>query len=130
MELLPSGQANTSTEVTYEDQLKINKFSTLISKKDEQTQELSTLKTEKEYLDDLSIELELIDDDEKIQYKVGDCFVFLPKDQVLEKIESDSDSLEEKINSIEELIDGFDEELKDLKAQLYDKFGDNINLER
>ncbi|KGT67778.1 prefoldin subunit 4, partial [Candida albicans 12C] len=72
MELLPSGQANTSTEVTYEDQLKINKFSTLISKKDEQTQQLSTLKTEKEYLDDLSIELELIDDDEKIQYKVGD----------------------------------------------------------
>ena len=66
----------------------------------------------------------------KIQYKVGDCFVFLPKDQVLEKIESDADSLEEKINSIEELIDGFDEELKDLKAQLYDKFGDNINLER
>ena len=57
-------QANTSTEVTYEDQLKINKFSTLISKKDEQTQQLSTLKTEKEYLDDLSIELELIDDDE------------------------------------------------------------------
>ncbi|KGQ85432.1 prefoldin subunit 4 [Candida albicans P94015] len=130
MELLPSGQANTSTEVTYEDQLKINKFSTLISKKDEQTQQLSTLKTEKEYLDDLSIELELIDDDGKIQYKVGDCFVFLPKDQVLEKIESDADSLEEKINSIEELIDGFDEELKDLKAQLYDKFGDNINLER
>ncbi|KHC66581.1 prefoldin subunit 4, partial [Candida albicans P75016] len=77
MELLPSGQANTSTEVTYEDQLKINKFSTLISKKDEQTQELSTLKTEKEYLDDLSIELELIDDDEKIQYKVGDTNIKL-----------------------------------------------------
>lgn len=69
MELLPSGQANTSTEVTYEDQLKINKFSTLISKKDEQTQQLSTLKTEKEYLDDLSIELELIDDDEKYNIK-------------------------------------------------------------
>lgn len=54
MELLPDGQRNTATEVSWDDQQKINKFSTLINKKDENLEVLKKLKEEKEYLDDLS----------------------------------------------------------------------------
>lgn len=130
MELLPEGQRNTATEVTWEDQQKINKFSTIISKKDQQQAILDKLKTEKEYLDDLSTELELLDEDEPIQYKIGDGFVFMKTSKALTKIEADDRAISEKIDRVEELIDGFDEQLAELKKHLYGKFGKNINLER
>ncbi|EMG47055.1 GIM3 Prefoldin subunit 4 [Candida maltosa Xu316] len=130
MELLPEGQKNTSVEVTREDQNKINKFSTIIFKKDEIVSKLDSLKTEKEYLDDLSIELELLDEDEEIMYKVGDSFVYLKVSSVIERIENDMETLSGQINEIGDLVDEYDEELNGLKVQLYDKFGKNINLER
>lgn len=130
MELLPEGQRNTATEVQWEDQQKINKFSTLISKKDSKQAQLEKLKTEKEYLDDLNMELELLDEAEQIQYKVGDAFVFLKVSKALKKIEKDDEAITEKIEAIESLIEGYDEQLEELKSQLYAKFGKNINLER
>lgn len=130
MELLPEGQRNTATEVTWEDQQKINKFSTIISKKDEQQAILDQLKTEKEYLDDLALEIELLDEDEKIQYKIGEAFIFIKVSKAIEKIEEDNEKLLAKINESCDLIDRFDEQLDELKKQLYAKFGNNINLER
>ncbi|KAI5965902.1 uncharacterized protein KGF55_001266 [Candida pseudojiufengensis] len=130
MELLPEGQRNTATEVSWEDQQKINKFSTLVNKKDNSLIILEKLKTEKEYLDDLSMELELLDEDEKIQYKLGDCFVFLPVSKALTKIEQNDTKLTDQINEIENQIENYDENLKELKKHLYAKFGNNINLER
>ena len=47
---------------------------------------LKKLKEEKEYLDDLSLEIELLDEDEKIQYKVGEVFIFMKVNKVIEKI--------------------------------------------
>lgn len=44
---------------------------------------------EKEYLDDLSMELELVDEDELVNYKVGPTFLLLPQAKVLQKIEID-----------------------------------------
>lgn len=130
MELLPDGQKNTATEVSWEDQQKINKFSTLINKKDEQLETLRKLKVEKEYLDDLSLEIELLDEDEKVQYKVGEVFVFMKVERVVEKIERDNEVLGEKIGAIEATVDEFDEQLDTYKTQLYARFGNNINLER
>ncbi|KAG7661698.1 uncharacterized protein J8A68_004756 [[Candida] subhashii] len=130
MELLPEGQRNTATEVTWDDQQKINKFSTIISKKDEQQSKLDKLKIEKEYLDDLALEIELLDEDEKIQYKIGDAFMFIKISKAIEKIEQENDKLSNQINETCDLIDNYDEQLDDLKKQLYAKFGNNINLER
>ncbi|KAL7665073.1 Prefoldin subunit 4 [[Candida] zeylanoides] len=130
MELLPEGQKNTSTEVTWNDQQKINKFSTLIGKKDEAADELTKLKTEKEYLDDLLLEIELIDEDEKIQYKIGEVFVFLEHDKAIARLEKSNEELDVKLKSTETAIADIDQKLDVLKAQLYQKFGSNINLER
>jgi prefoldin subunit 4 len=130
MELLPEGQKNTSTEVTWNDQQKINKFSTLIGKKDEAADELTKLKTEKEYLDDLLLEIELIDEDEKIQYKIGEVFVFLEHDKAIARLEKSNEELDVKLKLTETAIADIDQKLDVLKAQLYQKFGSNINLER
>ena len=130
MELLPDGQRNTATEVSWDDQQKINKFSTLINKKDENLEVLKKLKEEKEYLDDLSLEIELLDEDEKIQYKVGEVFIFMKVNKVIEKIEVDNEGLTEKISNIESLVEEIDDQLESYKKQLYARFGNNINLER
>lgn len=129
MELLPDGQKNTATEVLWEDQQRINKFSTLILKKDAKLESLKKLKIEKEYLDDLGLEIELLDEDEKIQYKIGEVFIFMKVEEAIKKIEEEDEKLTAKINECEEEIDAFEETLSDLKKHLYAKFGNNINLE-
>ncbi|RCK55624.1 Prefoldin subunit 4 [Candida viswanathii] len=130
MELLPEGQTNTSTEVTLSDQRKINKFSTLIYKKDTVVARRDALRVEKEYLDDLTMELELLDEDETVNYKVGDGFIEMRVSDALERVEGELERLGGEIDGLEEEIDGFDSELGELKVALYDKFGKNINLER
>ncbi|CAB5343784.1 unnamed protein product [Rhizophagus irregularis] len=50
-------------EVTWEDQQKINSF------------------TRKEYLDDLTEELELADEDDRIKYKIGEAFISISVEQ-------------------------------------------------
>ncbi|EGV64351.1 hypothetical protein CANTEDRAFT_114097 [Yamadazyma tenuis ATCC 10573] len=129
MELLPSGQSN-SVQVLWEDQQNINRFSSLINEKDELKESLEKLKTEKDYLDDLSLEMELLDEDENIQYKIGDVFVFLKIIQAVERVDADNEVLTGKIESLETKIEELDSQLVALKSVLYAKFGKNINLER
>lgn len=129
MELLPSGQQN-AIEVLWEDQQKINKFSSLIHKKDTLTERLEKLKTEKEYIDDLAIEIELLDEDEKIQYKVGDAFVFLKVEAAVEAINKQNDTLDASISELTDQIEEIEEQLASYKKDLYAKFGSNIQLER
>ncbi|KAK6461863.1 Prefoldin beta-like protein [Scheffersomyces coipomensis] len=130
MELLPDGQANTAAEVLWEDQQRINKFSTIINKKDELTAVLNKYKTEKEYLDDLSLEIELLDEDEKVQYKIGEAFVYMKVSKAIERVEKDNEKLTAKIEDIDGTLEGYEESLDSLKTDLYAKFGNNINLER
>lgn len=129
MELLPSGQQNT-TEVLWEDQQKINKFSSLINRRDGLTDDLDKLKQEKEYIDDLAMEIELLDEGEKIQYKIGEVFVFLSVEDATANIEKENESLDEKVSNLESEISEIDDKLLALKAHLYGRFGKNINLER
>ncbi|ONH78851.1 Prefoldin subunit 4 [Saccharomyces cerevisiae] len=129
MELLPQGQRN-NTQVTFEDQQKINEFSKLIMRKDVIAQELSLQREEKEYLDDVSLEIELIDEDEPVQYKVGDLFIFMKQSKVTAQLEKDAERLDNKIETLEDKQRDIDSRLDALKAILYAKFGDNINLER
>lgn len=129
MELLPQGQKNT-TEVLLEDQQKINQFSSYINQKDSLSEQLKSFQTEKEYIEDLALEIELLDEDEQIQYKIGDAFVFVSVSKAVEKIESENEVLDGKIDDLSEKISEIDSQLALLKAHLYGKFGNNINLER
>ncbi|QLQ82624.1 hypothetical protein HG537_0H03870 [Torulaspora globosa] len=129
MELLPQGKKN-NVNVTFEDQQQINKFSKLIMRKDNLDKELSQQRQEKEYLDDVSLELELIDEDELVPYKIGTIFVHLKQTQVVEQLERDAEKVDSVIESLEAQQTQLDDQIRLLKSSLYGKFGDNINLER
>ncbi|KAJ2220776.1 hypothetical protein IWW45_009030, partial [Coemansia sp. RSA 485] len=53
-------------EVNWEDQSRINQFSKLNTRMDRLEDEYKAQKTEKEYLDDLAMEIELLDEDEPV----------------------------------------------------------------
>ncbi|CUS22357.1 LAQU0S05e03554g1_1 [Lachancea quebecensis] len=129
MDLLPEGKKNT-VQVLYEDQQKINEFSKLIMRKDVINQELAHYKQEKGYLDDVALEIELIDEDEQIQYRIGEAFVFMKQSEVVDQLEKDAEVLDQKIEELEDADSEIDSRTSELKTVLYAKFGDNINLER
>lgn len=129
MELLPPGKKN-NTEVSYEDQQKINEFSKLVLRKDTLVQDLEKERQEKEHLDDVTLELELVDEDELVKYKIGDVFMLLKQSEVMEQLEEDSMAVQSRIDTLEEQETEINSRLSTLKTELYAKFGDNINLER
>lgn len=130
MELLPEGQQN-QIEVLYEDQMKINEFSKLIQRKDHLQTQLNKEKQEKEFLEDVSLEIELLDEDELINYKLTNtAFVKMKQSKLVEKLEEDGEGLDLIINDLDKQLDDIEDRLSELKKDLYTKFGDNINLER
>ncbi|VEU20817.1 DEKNAAC101695 [Brettanomyces naardenensis] len=129
MQILPEGEKNT-TDVSWEDQQKINEFSTLITRKDRFSEQLKGYQTEKEFLDDLSMEIELLDEDDDVNYKVGDAFILLKQSEAVDKLEKQNAHLDSEIMRLELQIEELDGKLAELKKRLYAKFGTAINLER
>ncbi|ODQ68038.1 Prefoldin, subunit 4 [Nadsonia fulvescens var. elongata DSM 6958] len=129
MQMLPAGQENKDTEVSWVDQQKINAFSKLNTRMSNLEDEYEAQKQEKEYLDDVTMEMELIDE-ERVQYKIGDAFLYLPQPEVLERLEQDIVNIDTAIEETESKILLVNNEMDDLKKYLYAKFGDSINLER
>lgn len=128
--VLPEGQKN-DVEVTMEDQDRINEFSKLILRQDKQKAVLESLHDEKEYIDELSLELELMDEDEKLSYNLGDCsFIKLKVGKIIKLLEADLEEINKKEEDLAKEIDDIEVVLKDLKQKLYSKFGNNINMER
>jgi prefoldin subunit 4 len=131
--------------VTREDQDRINRFSTLHQKQSLLKEELeaklvspslppssppvNTPQQEKEYLVDVTSELELADEDELVPYKIGDSFFHLPLEEVQELLEKSTAKIEEDIEEIEHKIDANRETMEALKVELYAKFGKAINLD-
>ncbi|KAL4727637.1 hypothetical protein ACLX1H_004321 [Fusarium chlamydosporum] len=122
-------EAADEVEVRREDQDKINRFSRLHQREIVLGEELSAKNKEKEELDDLSTELELADEDEKIQYKIGDAFFHVSVEQAQEMLEKATETLEEESASLEEKLSTIREEMSKLKVDLYARFGKQINLE-
>ncbi|KAI8809690.1 Prefoldin beta-like protein, partial [Cladochytrium replicatum] len=117
-------------EVTWEDQQNINAFRNLNDKLESLETKYDDLKREKEYLDDLSTELELADEDELIKYKIGDTFISLPVEKCQSRIESEQAKLSEQVEAMSSSIADVREKMTKLKAVLYAKFGKSINLEK
>ncbi|GJN74527.1 Gim complex component GIM3-like protein [Purpureocillium lilacinum] len=121
--------ATEEVEVRREDQDKINRFSRLHQRELALSEELKTKNKEKEELDDLSTELELADEDEKIQYKIGDAFFHVPLEQAQEMLETATTRLDDDISALEDKMSTVREQMTQLKVDLYARFGKQINLE-
>ncbi|OAL04998.1 Prefoldin, subunit 4 [Phaeosphaeriaceae sp. SRC1lsM3a] len=116
-------------EVRREDQEKINRFSSLHQKETALEEELRGKIKEKEDLEEISTELELVDEEDKVPYKVGDCFVSLPQPQVLELLEASTETIDADVETLKGKLEAVQEEMGDLKKALYGRFGRSINLE-
>lgn len=116
-------------EVRREDQDKINKFSRLHQREIGLEDELKLKHKEKEDLDDISSELELADEDDKIPYRVGDSFISLPLPEAQEMLSTNTTKIEEEVSVLEGKIATVREEMSELKVELYARFGRSINLE-
>ncbi|KAL6705579.1 hypothetical protein ACN47E_006526 [Coniothyrium glycines] len=120
---------NEDLEVRREDQEKINRFSSLHQKEEVLEDELKAKIKEKEDLAEISDELELVDEEEKVPYKVGDCFVSLPQPQVLELLEKSTETIDSEVEALKSRLEEIQEEMGELKKALYGRFGRSINLE-
>ncbi|EPS41279.1 hypothetical protein H072_4793 [Dactylellina haptotyla CBS 200.50] len=122
-------ETSAETPVTLADQTAINTFSILHSRHTLLTGTLADKTTEKEYLTDVSSELELSDDDDIVPYKIGDAFVSLRVEEVREMLENEIKDIDGEIEELEGRIEKDKEEMDELKVHLYAKFGRSINLE-
>ncbi|KAJ8664020.1 hypothetical protein O0I10_000298 [Lichtheimia ornata] len=128
--LSQQSEQEADVEVSWADQQRINEFSKLNAKIDDLEERYEKLKQEKEYLDDVSMELELADEDEPIRHKIGDAFVHIPVSEALDRVAKENEQLDLKLEAVKSEMDSVQSKMSDLKKDLYAKFGSSINLEK
>ncbi|KYG45603.1 hypothetical protein M433DRAFT_143787 [Acidomyces richmondensis BFW] len=122
-------QIGEEKEVRKEDQDRINRFSRLHGREKILEAELKAKEKEKEDLEEISTELELVDEEDKVPYKIGDSFFSLPVSEVQELLSQSVESIQSDVTSLEENLHELREEMQELKRNLYGRFGRSINLE-
>merc|ERR1712179_791776 len=117
--------------VTRQYQDKINAFARKHQNNMEIKSELAKLKLELEKLQDAMDEIELHDDEEegKTPYQMGDLYVFLSQEETEEYIKGEEAAANERKGKLEGEKAENDVFLAKLKAELYSKFGKEINLD-
>lgn len=63
------------------------------------------------------------------RYKIGDSFISLPLPEVQEMLTTSTSKIEEDVSALEEKLEVTQEEMSQLKVELYARFGKSINLE-
>ncbi|KAK9318366.1 Prefoldin subunit-domain-containing protein [Lipomyces starkeyi] len=130
LQMLPPGQETPDVQVSWEDQQRINDFSKLNSRLSELEDQYRQKQDENEYLEDVGTEIELVDEDEVVQYKIGSTFYWLKQSEVVERLEKQTDIVAAELNDLEDKVRSIKDEMDELKRVLYKKFGNAINLER
>ncbi|XP_038069430.1 prefoldin subunit 4-like [Patiria miniata] len=118
-----------SVQVTLEDQQKINIFARKTNKLGELQAEIQSKQKDVVNVQDALEELELGDEDSTIPYLIGEVFVSKTVSDAQALMEKAKSEKEEEIAALEKNCESIKETLSELKAQLYAKFGTNINLE-
>jgi prefoldin subunit 4 len=117
-------------EVLWEDQQRINMFGRLNLKSDELQRMAATLKEEIANLEDAATEAELVEADEgELYVQIGEVFVAAEGEMASSYANKRLDAVKTELKKISEEYEKSQEEMKSLKAVLYAKFGDAINLE-
>ncbi|KAH7889084.1 Prefoldin subunit-domain-containing protein [Phlebopus sp. FC_14] len=127
--LAEEDENDDAAEVTWEDQQRINTFSKLNTRLRGIEDKLEELRQEKEALGDLSMELELMDDDQTILYKIGESFLHLTQPRALKRLEKDQADISVQLDSLSAVAEECEKGMKELKITLYAKFGRAINLD-
>lgn len=118
--------------VTKEDQQKINLFASLNARLEDVKDELSSKSNElKNYEDALGeAEIKMLEDEgDKLHLQVGDIMVNLDPEKTQKWLEDKMEGLKKSIAELEKKKEKIVEEMTQLKAHLYARFGNNIHLE-
>ncbi|CAB3998273.1 prefoldin subunit 4-like [Paramuricea clavata] len=122
------GKGKEEIEITLEDQKQINTFARRNARMEELKEEIETKKKDLQNLEDASDELLMVEDS-LISYKVGEVFLQMNQEEIEEHLETAKTKIKDEIQSCEEQLTEIQGVLAALKAKLYGKFGDSINLE-
>jgi prefoldin subunit 4 len=120
----------TDLSVTWPDQQAINEFSRLNAKESDMSEQIAHHTTVLEDLEELSNELELADEGDPQLYKIGDAFLTLDTATALDRIQGEKERVQDKLNALKQSQRDAKDRMTELKAVLYGKFGNAINLER
>lgn len=121
---------DADVQITFDDQMRINQFANHVAKIEELKEDLKNKKSELTNCIEAIEEIELIDDDEKIQFLIGEVFVLNNVEKTQELLKATKEKKEKEIANIEATINEIQEKMSSLKSQLYGKFGHkNIYLE-
>jgi len=80
-------------------------------------------------MDDALVELDLLDDEEDLRLKFGDCFIKVNPDDCREYIEKCTKEIKGEATDLEKEIEETQKRMGKLKSTLYSKFGNSIQLE-
>lgn len=116
--------------ITYDDQQKINKFARCNARHVDMKEELKSKENDLQNLQDAEDEMMIaLDTDEKVPYMIGEVFMMKSQDEAQEAIAAQREALQEEIGGLNTRAGELQDVMTQLKADLYGKFGNNINLE-
>ncbi|XP_038890488.1 probable prefoldin subunit 4 [Benincasa hispida] len=118
----------SESEVTWEDQQNINKFSRLNNRFHELEDEIRTAKETNDNLEDASNEL-ILSDEDVIRFHIGEVFAHIPREEVEGRLEEMKEENVKNLEKLEVERDSIVAQMAELKKILYGKFKDSINLE-
>ncbi|EAR85359.3 prefoldin (macronuclear) [Tetrahymena thermophila SB210] len=124
-----ASKIQSDIEITKDDQNQINQFSRINMHWNEKNRTMQKKNEILNQLDDAATELELCDDEETVQVKYGDCFFHVKVEQAKQYVEEQQTQTKKETNEISKVMDEQEKKMKKLKAVLYTKFGNQINLE-
>ncbi|KAK3757639.1 hypothetical protein RRG08_000152 [Elysia crispata] len=122
---------DSDTQVTFEDQQKINRFARTNARLMDLKEELTSKEKQLENLTDAEDELMMAegDDEHWCTYQIGEVLVEMTGEEAQSALEVAKETCQGEIDSLKAQADGYKQTLSDLKTQLYAKFGTNINLD-
>jgi len=115
--------------VTWEDQQRINEFGRLNVRLTEINDELAVKKKNMDDLGDAEGDIECLLEDDACKIKVGTLYVEVSNEEAEEYVQECKAEQEEEIASLGKEKDTITSKMDKLKVLLYQKFGNQINLE-
>ena len=116
-------------DFTKEDQIAINSFSRLNMHHQDKSKQIYQKKEAISQQEDAVTELELQDDDEIVRMKYGDCFFHVTAEHSKNSIDKQVSRNKQDVAELDQNLHDIQKKMQKLKAVLYAKFGNSINLE-
>ncbi|EDO07852.1 Prefoldin subunit family protein [Babesia bovis T2Bo] len=114
-------------EISEEDQNNIVQFSKVFNERNQAEKRLKTLKEQVQNLTDAEEELMITMDTPYL--KIGDCFLRFEESELGSHLEQQKDESNAEIEKLESSLQELTAKSTELKAMLYAKLGNRINLE-